>query len=221
MITPALCERTIRGLHEHLFHRLPQVDKTAGVLDIGCGTGAWLQRLANAGYSSLHGIDLDTRHFQAAGATCSHANLDSDDLGLGQRRFGLITAIELVEHLECPGRLFQHVSKHLEPGGTFLMTTPNVHSLLARLRFFVTGELQQFDRYGDPTHINPIYLPCLERTLARHGLFLENRSTYPPRAGGLNSKWTSVFAARLARAFADDPLPGDILCVTIVSRVED
>ena len=51
-----LRERTIRGLHDHLFQHLPQLEPEDSVLDIGCGTGSWLQRLANAGYRNLHGI---------------------------------------------------------------------------------------------------------------------------------------------------------------------
>ena len=161
-------------------------------------------------------FDLDVEQFQAKQASCSRANLDWDDLGLGERRFALITAIEFVEHLECPGRLFYHASRHLAANGTFLMTTPNIHSLLARLRFLVTGKLQQFDEHGDPTHINAIYHPCLERILARHRLCATSTLTYPPAFGGLNSKGSSVVAARLARAFLPRPLAGDILCLRIV-----
>ncbi len=207
-------ERTIRGLHEQLFLNLPLVDKQSGVLDLGCGTGAWLQRLACAGFTNLHGIDLNLAQFQAT-AGCTQANLDSDDLGLDGRTFGLVTAIEVVEHLECPARLFLHVSRHLAPNGAFLMSTPNLHSLLVRLRFLITGRLQHFDDYGDPTHISPVYLPCLKRTLAHYGLRIRRLWTHPPAEGGLNSKRTSHLAAMLARVLLNDPMPGDVLCLHI------
>ncbi|MFM6476370.1 MAG: class I SAM-dependent methyltransferase, partial [Dolichospermum sp.] len=127
-----LLERTISGLHDNLLQSLPTLSYETPVLDIGCGTGAWLNRLSNFGFKHLHGIDLDIDHFGTEKATCSQANLDYDDLGLGERKFGLITSIELVEHLENPGRLFYHVARHLDNNGYFLLTTPNIHSLSCR-----------------------------------------------------------------------------------------
>ena len=112
---------------------------------------------------------LDVEQFQAKQASCSRANRDWDDLGLGERRFALITAIEFVEHLDVR-KAIDHASRHLAANGTFLMMQPQISFPSARLRFLVTGKLQQFDEHGDPTHINPIYHPCLERILARHRL---------------------------------------------------
>ena len=209
-----LIERTLGGLHAALVAHLPPNAKDAPVLDVGCGTGAWLHRLGGLGYTNLRGIDLDTSAFATDRATASSANLDYDDLGLGTEKFALITAIELIEHLENPGRLFHHVARHLADDGTFLITTPNVHSALCRMRFFLTGNLKQFDAKGDPTHIYPVLLTALDRVLPRHGLRLVKRWAYP-EAGSPSSRLSTRLLAGLARLVVPDPVPGDVMCLAI------
>jgi len=213
-----LIERTLGGLHQDLIAHLPVIAKDAPILDVGCGTGAWLHRLGGLGYSHLHGIDLDTAAFATDRATAISANLDYDDLGLGHQTFKLITAIELIEHLENPGRLFHHVSKHLADDGVFLLTTPNIHSALCRMRFFLTGNLKQFDAKGDPTHIYPVLLTALDRVLPRHGLAIIKRWHYP-EAGSITSRLSTRIAARVAGLVVPDPDPGDVLCLAIGRRV--
>jgi 2-polyprenyl-3-methyl-5-hydroxy-6-metoxy-1,4-benzoquinol methylase len=210
-----LGERTLLGLHESLIAHLPaSIRRDAPVLDIGCGTGAWLERLASAGFSSLHGIDQDVTAFGCSRATASKANLEEDDLALGERRFDLITCIEVVEHLENPGRLYRHVRRLLAPGGYFLMTTPNIQSLVSRLRHLLTGKLGQFDEKGDPTHIAPLLLLGLERTLPRHGLELAQLWGYPA-SGSIAYRKEIVLLAGVLRCFLPDDVPGDVLCMLI------
>lgn len=214
MADEPLIERTLGGLHAALVAHLPPLASDAAILDVGCGTGAWLHRLGGLGYTDLSGIDLDTADFATDRATAICANLDYDDLGLGARKFALITAIELVEHLENPGRLFYHVARHLAEDGTFLLTTPNIHSALCRMRFFLTGELKQFDAKGDPTHIYPVLLTALERVLPRHGLRIAERWAYP-EVGSPSSRLSTRLLAGLARLAVPDPVPGDVLCLAI------
>ena len=209
-----LVERTISGLHEDLVRHLPPIANDAPILDVGCGTGAWLHRLGGLGFTNLHGIDQDTSAFSTDRASATQADLDYDDIGLGDCKFALITAIELIEHLENPGRLFHHVAQHLADDGTFLITTPNIHSALARMRFFLTGNLKQFDAKGDPTHIYPVLLTSLERVLPRHGLKMVERWPYPA-AGSPTSRLSTRVLARLARLAVPDPDPGDVLCLAI------
>jgi len=59
MLSQKLSERTISGLHEALIQVLPNIDCDTQILDIGCGTGAWLERLSNQGFKELYGIDLN------------------------------------------------------------------------------------------------------------------------------------------------------------------
>ena len=118
-------ELTLPGLHEDLIDRiigLPSIRFDTQILDLGCGSGAWLARLADRGFKNLTGIDNESFvRFQPHAKipiAFHHASLDRD-IGMGSKRFGLITAIEVIEHLLNPGLLLENVAKHLEPGGLF------------------------------------------------------------------------------------------------------
>lgn len=209
-----LVERTVSGLHEALVQSLPQLSYDRPILDIGCGTGAWLDRLATMGFRQLHGIDLDIKQFRTDKATCSQANLDSDDLGLGDKKFSLITAIEVIEHLENPGRLLYQVSRHLEQEGYFLLTTPNIHSVSCRFKFLLTNKLASFDEKGDSTHIYPVFLYCLNRILPRYSLEIVKTWGYPVKGSIIYRRTTQIISS-LLNLFLPHDYPGDTLCLLI------
>ena len=217
MKVKSLPERTVYGLHDALIYQLPDLSSDISILDIGCGTGAWLDRLANQGFINLHGIDLDIEQFATSRATCSQGNLDYDDLGLDNRNFDLISAIEVVEHLENPGRLFFHVSKHLREDGYFLMTTPNIHSVNCRLKFFLTGKLASFDEKGDQTHIYPVLMDALLRVLPRYSLEIVEQWGYPKKGSVIYTRNTQVVSF-LSKLFVPDKIQGDTLCLLIKRR---
>jgi len=213
----ALIERTVPGLHEFILNKLvelPNLLSNASVLDIGCGTGAWINRLSSAGFTDLHAIDRDVEQFGSISAKCSQANLDYDDLGLGTLEYNLITSIELIEHLENPGRLFFHINKHLSDDGYCLITTPNIHSLHARIKFMLTGRMPAFDDKSDPTHIYPVLHTSLQRILPRYGLRIVQTWSYPS-CGTLIFRWPIRFLSSVLSVFLPDDSPGDIVCILL------
>ncbi|MBW4649288.1 MAG: class I SAM-dependent methyltransferase [Kastovskya adunca ATA6-11-RM4] len=208
-----LVERTISGLHESLIQSLPQLSRDTPVLDLGCGTGAWLERLATHGFTNLYGVDRDSTQFKTHKATFLPANLDYDDLFL-DKEFGLITAIEVVEHLENPGRLFYAVNSHLAEDGYFLLTTPNIHSVSCRLKFLLASKLASFDEKGDPTHIYPVLLNALDKILPRYSLQIVEKWGYPEKGSLIYRPSTQLIANFLALILPNDT-PGDTLCLLI------
>jgi 2-polyprenyl-3-methyl-5-hydroxy-6-metoxy-1,4-benzoquinol methylase len=162
----------------------------------------------------LHGIDLDIEQFGSKRATCSQANLDYDDLGLGNVKFDLITSIELIEHLENSGRLFYHVANHLNSNGYFLLTTPNIHSINCRFKFLATGKLASFDAKGDPTHIYPVLLDCLNRVLPRYSLKIVDQWGYPTSKSLVFRPSTQIIS-RFLELFLPNSIAGDTLCMLI------
>lgn len=209
-----LTERTLSGLHADLIAHLPPLPRDASILDVGCGTGAWLRRLSQAGFTNLWGVDRDVGQFGFAGATTAAADLDSDEFPFGDRKFDLITAIEVVEHLENPGRLYRLLSRFLTEVGLALVTTPNIHSLLSRLRHLLTGRLGQFDDKGDATHVIPVLLDGLARILPRYGLTVRARWGYP-EVGSVVYRKPLQIASRVLRLALPDEVPGDALCLLL------
>lgn len=206
-------ERTVGGLHDFLEGEVSRLPRSLPVLDIGCGSGAWLDRLGRLGFVDRWGIDAGAQPM-AQGIRFIRANLDSEDPALDDKAFGLVTAIEVIEHLENPGRLISFISRHLQDDAHVLITTPNIHSLRCRLKLLLTGRLPSFDEKGDPTHVAPLLLPAFRKVAERHGLVVERVWTYPPVQTRVFGRAISIASATL-RVFVRDPLPGDTLCILL------
>jgi len=212
---PHLEERTVAGLHDFLEREIIDLPRSTAILDLGCGSGAWLARLRSRGYEDLWGIDAGAQP-QVKGLSFIQANLDYDRPRI-EKRFGLITLIEVIEHLENPGAALRLISEHLSNDGVALITSPNIHSLRSRLKFMLTGQLASFDEKGDPTHITPVLLSGICKVAAHFGLTIERCWTYPLRKSLIFGAPIRSAAAML-RLVAPDPLPGDTLCLRLNRR---
>ena len=206
-----LAEYAVGGLHEFIAPEIQRLPRSTPILDLGCGSGAWIARLQQLGFTDLTGIDMNPPDFSFAQFVV--ANLNSDRPAL-RRKYGLVTSFEVIEHLENVGGLMGTISDALAPDGFAIITTPNIHSLRSRVKFALTGKLPTFDEKGEPTHITPIWLPALKKVAARYGLSVERAWTYPERGTFTFGRPIRVIAAA-ARIFAPDSLQGDILCVLL------
>jgi SAM-dependent methyltransferase len=212
---PDLEERTLAGLHAFLEAEVTEFSRSAPILDLGCGSGAWLARLKRLGFSDLSGIDAGSRP-GVEGVAFTQADLDQDRPSL-ERKFRLITMIEVIEHLANPGSALALIARHLAADGTALVTTPNLHSLRCRLKLLLTGKLASFDEWGDPTHTTPLLLPGFRKIAARHGLEIDKCWTFPRHGTQIFGAPIRIASAVL-RLLVQDPLPGDTLCIRIVKR---
>lgn len=179
-VSSDLVERTVPGLHEHVFREIIQVRPRGRVIDIGAGSGAFAERLATAGFDVL-AADRDEAGF--LGAVLFRA-VDLDETNwagaLGIDTWPLVTALEVIEHLEAPIAFLRNIAALLAPEGLAVITTPNVDSLPARAKFLIRDRLRLLDEHGDPTHISPIFWDLLVRQyLPRAGLKLLESSVYP------------------------------------------
>lgn len=210
-------ERSVIGLHESLIPKLLALcDRDAAVLDVGSGTGAWLDRLARHGFSDLTGVDKDVDQVTAASSHFLQCDLDSMfDWPVPERAYRLITAIELIEHLSNIGHFLDQVKKLLDPNGFLLITTPNILSIAARMRHFLLADMKQFGDLGDQTHLFPVVLGTFPRLLERHDLELIECWGYPGNGETLTSRPIANFVTTLFRLFLREPIPGDVLCMLI------
>ena len=127
--------------------KLP-ADRTAPILDVGCGSGTFLSTLASLGYTSIEGVDTSPSQVAAAHARgIAGAVLGSatDFVTTRPNRYALITAFSVLEHQTRPElfALLDAVRSALVPGGHFIALVPNAKGLFgAHVRYAdITHEL--------------------------------------------------------------------------------
>jgi SAM-dependent methyltransferase len=157
------------------------------------------------------GVDLSADNFEA---TTRHVvmDLNSPDFAsvLGVSGFDLVTAVEVIEHVESPVGFLRNVGRLLASEGLAILTTPNVDSLPARLRHLFTGKIRLMDENSEPSHISPIFYDLFRRQfLPQSSLSLVNHQLFPP--GGFNHSrkpvsWAMRFTSHF---FRDESITGD------------
>jgi 2-polyprenyl-3-methyl-5-hydroxy-6-metoxy-1,4-benzoquinol methylase len=210
------------GLHEWLAKQvseLPGISRDAPILDLGCGTGAWLMRLAAAGFRDLTGVDsgAETNFSDSEEIEFVNRDLNDPDLMLDDRKFSLITAIEVIEHLARPERLFDHALRYLDTNGWMIVTTPNIYSLRVRMRFLLDAEMLWFDKFANDHHIHPVLLGALKRVvLDPRNLTVISVRTYPENgANPIGRRRFSRLIDWLLALLLPNSLQGDALCLLI------
>jgi SAM-dependent methyltransferase len=150
---------------EFLVSRFGESFREVRLLDVGVGYGFWLSMLEEEyGLRDLHGMDPFPKSIEIASQMTS-AKIVSGDITdekwpFEPETFDVVTCFDVVEHLEVPDDFFRMVRTVLKPGGTVVVTTPNL-SLPYRMRSWPWIGIPE----ENPTHIN-IQRPSYWRKLA-------------------------------------------------------
>jgi SAM-dependent methyltransferase len=119
--------------------------REAACLDLGCGSGDFLRLLQGLGYKTLTGVDLSPRSVAASSdLTARIVQADAlDFLSGASKAYGLITAFDILEHLEkdrvvallalvhsalqCEGRIILQMPNSASPFGASVMADDFTH----------------------------------------------------------------------------------------------
>lgn len=104
------------------------------VLEVGCGTGAYVAELRRRGYDA-HGVDFSPQMCEVAKAACRAVGAGDgeaiiacadceESLGFAGS-FGSIALVDSWESLPHPEKVIQNVREALAPGGRLILLTPN------------------------------------------------------------------------------------------------
>jgi len=113
--------------------------------------------LRDQGFTDLDAVEIDQQSFAFPGLKPRHVDLNSDFAAQIERRYGLISALEILEHLDSPRHFLRQIHALLQPSGYLLLSTPNIANWAGRLRFLLWGEHRQFQEhdYHYQRHISP------------------------------------------------------------------
>lgn len=105
---------------------------TRRILDVGCGTGTMLTYLARFG--NAEGVDIDTEAIEycRARGLKQVSQSAADSLPFADDTFDLVTALDVVEHIDDDLGVLREVRRVLRPGGQLLLTVPAYRFLWGR-----------------------------------------------------------------------------------------
>jgi SAM-dependent methyltransferase len=120
------------------------------ILDVGCGAGNMMHHLAR--YGVVKGIEVDPRPLQLAQQRGYDVKLADASAGIphDDAQFDVVTALDVIEHVQDDGAILRECRRVLAPHGWLLVTTPAFmflwsHNdvLNAHHRRYTAGELRR------------------------------------------------------------------------------
>ncbi|MCS5620269.1 MAG: class I SAM-dependent methyltransferase [Myxococcota bacterium] len=175
-----------RGKWEALFARMKKEGRSvSSVLDVGCGTGAFLSFVGNElPDCRREGIEIDPgrageSRSRNPGVTV-HEGDASDAVAAGAGPFDLITLWDVFEHVTAPAELLDQLAKCLAPGGIIHIVTINERSLMpmiGRMSYTLSGGRVTYPirRTHEPHHLSFFTNEGLDLAAARAGLQIRDR----------------------------------------------
>jgi SAM-dependent methyltransferase len=164
-------------------------------LDVGCGDGnfASIVKRATSGVN-VYGTDISAKAVKLAedkGITAFCVDLSCQRIPIDSEYFDAVFAGEVIEHVFDTDHFLDEIHRVLKPGGSLVLTTPNLASLYNRLALLIgyepftnnpslrypLGHIVEFDP-GRPDivpsgdHIRVMTLKSLRKMLERHSFLV-------------------------------------------------
>jgi len=216
-------ERTLPGIwHENYWFRRHEaayrwmardLEVSGTVLEAGVGEGYGGQVLADAGASTVLGLDLDEpslRHLARRHGAVLPVRANLVHLPVRDGVVDLVVSAQTVEHLWDQGAFLRECARVLRPGGRLVLTTPN-RATFPPGNPFHSRELDAVELAG--------LLPSSLRLVSLRGLHHGDRlSDADRRVGGLvaaqlrtaHGEWDDALRATVAATTARDFVVGPV-----------
>ncbi len=161
------------------------------LLDVGCANGFFVRYALELGFKA-YGIDASQvaiewgkKKFGLQGRVAVAFDLEVLPSSF-PKTFQVITALELLEHLEFPLDFLKKIYERLEPGGIFIFSTPNRNTIGKILgkkdeRTYFTGA----NRDQPPEHLSRLTAYSHRVLIQKIGLQLLWQWVTPPFSGDL------------------------------------
>jgi SAM-dependent methyltransferase len=152
---------------------------TGKILDLGCGSGDYAKRLKDSGFDVV-AADIDRERFRYKNEIGFTYCDITKEMPFAADHFDYVLLMEVVEHLQNPYAVIAQINRLLKPGGSLIISTPNILNLESRFRFLAEGAYDYFretplDQADNPKevifnlHLAPYRYQELEYLLAANG----------------------------------------------------
>jgi predicted TPR repeat methyltransferase len=96
---------------------------------MGCSTGTFLLCCKEKKYKQLYGVDLNRK----TNDYCKKQLGLDVGISLPKKKFDLIHASDLIEHLQEPDSFIKSIRQNLNDNGLIMLTTPNINNPVNKL----------------------------------------------------------------------------------------
>ena len=201
--------------------------RDAAILDIGCGGGEFLAACRDRGFTRL----LGSEYSSAARDQCHRRGLAVTSRSLEElidegRRFDVVTAFQVLEHVSDPLFFLQSVHRLLRPGGTFMCATPNADSFLRKMRWHLLDlPPHHLTRWDETTYrtlmpkigLNVAEVRCEPLATYHHRIYADAQVQWSASLPGLRSVCKRVSRKRLAMHRSPETLLGQSILVRMTA----
>jgi 2-polyprenyl-3-methyl-5-hydroxy-6-metoxy-1,4-benzoquinol methylase len=116
---------------------LDYVERTSGrgpLLDLGCGGGQFLQFADSRGWTDAGGVEPSPRAVAIARSAVSAPIHEGawQEVSFQPNTFAAVALLDVLEHDTDPHGLLEHSFNVLRPGGSLIITVPNIQGLSIR-----------------------------------------------------------------------------------------
>ncbi len=171
-------------IHRWRVERIVELMKpiSGNVLDIGCFDGTIAGKLIDQGNKQVYGVDrMDTalEFAKEKGVKTYHLDIDEHNTDFETEFFDAALATGVIDSLFDPDGVVEEIHRVLKPGGTLIVSLPNVACLSNRtLMMFGSPPWQALssarEGLGTLRHFN---LTALTELFERHGFSITHRES--------------------------------------------
>lgn len=168
----------------------------ARLLDIGCGHGFFLNKMARRGWA-VEGIEVSRpgrEYTEKTLGLCAHSK-PLEEMVFPRECLDVVTLLYVIEHVHDPEMVLQEVYRILKPGGMILLRWPHSTPVVKILGPFA----KRFDIYHTPFHLYDFNPGAMRHLLEKCGFEdvqnLIGGFTLPEKRF---FRWSSVVFGRMA-----------------------
>ncbi|HVP37001.1 MAG TPA: class I SAM-dependent methyltransferase [Terriglobales bacterium] len=146
---------------------LPPKEKKGRLLDIGCGSGEFLNQMKNFGWE-VYGVEINQESADIGNKR--GLNIFCGELGgadFPENFFDVVVLSQILEHVYSPGSYLEEIHRLLKEGGILIVGVPNIGCL----------EIQIFGRnchaLDVPRHLHFFGIASLKNYLEKYGFEID------------------------------------------------